>query len=222
MGWRGWSWGLAAGVAALDLLSKQWALHALGDGRSAGGPVLGFGLVRNRGVSLGLGASHPAIAGAVAALSVGVLGWWLARSNTTVLRAGLALALGGGLGNLADRGWHGAVTDWIQVAGYPATFNLADVAVRLGALTAVVALWLGGRTSRSHRRQHEGHVLDDSHGREATVALSLVPPAHGAAAVEDEHEGAVRATRSGGSGEGPRTDRSTPQRTDQPSTGGAD
>jgi lipoprotein signal peptidase len=30
--------------------------------------------------------------------------------------------------------------DWIHVAGYPATFNLADAAIRLGALCAVIAV----------------------------------------------------------------------------------
>ena len=36
------------------------------------------------------------------------------------------------LGNLIDRLANGAVTDWAGIAWYPATFNLADVAIRGG------------------------------------------------------------------------------------------
>ena len=62
----------------------------------------------------------------------------------------LAAVLGGALGNLADRIFRspglgrGAVIDWIHVAWYPATFNIADVAIRLGAV-GVVATILGAQ-----------------------------------------------------------------------------
>ena len=39
----------------------------------------------------------------------------------------------------------GAVVDWIHVAGYPAAFNLADVAIRAGAVGALVAMLTAGR-----------------------------------------------------------------------------
>jgi len=35
--------------------------------------------------------------------------------------------------------------DWIHVAGYPAAFNLADVAIRAGAAGALVAMLTAGR-----------------------------------------------------------------------------
>lgn len=62
-------------------------------------------------------------------------GLW--RAQRSPERIGFSLALGGGLGNLIDRLTRGAVTDWIHVAGYPATFNLADIAVRVGLLIAL-------------------------------------------------------------------------------------
>ncbi|GAW49225.1 Lipoprotein signal peptidase [Nocardioides sp. PD653] len=136
---------MAIGVAALDLLCKQWALQALAPLAAQDTATVRLGLVRNPGVALSLGAAHPMMAGASAAIVVGAVAWWLARSNGWLLQAGLAAMLGGGVGNLADRVHHGAVTDWIHVAGYPATFNLADVAIRLGALTVLLALWLGVR-----------------------------------------------------------------------------
>jgi lipoprotein signal peptidase len=43
------------------------------------------------------------------------------------------------------------VIDWIHVAFYPATFNLADVAIRLGALIAVIAVLAAARGSATTR-----------------------------------------------------------------------
>lgn len=57
---------------------------------------------------------------------------------------------GGALGNLADRLFRspgpgrGAVIDWIHIAGYPTTFNVADIAIRAGAVGAVAAM-IGAR-----------------------------------------------------------------------------
>ncbi len=53
------------------------------------------------------------------------------------LRWGLALQVGGALGNLWDRLVYGSVTDFIAVARFP-VFNLADVAITLGV---VCLLW---------------------------------------------------------------------------------
>jgi signal peptidase II len=69
----------------------------------------------------------------------------LARVRSRSAALLLAVVLGGALGNLADRLFRspglgrGAVVDWIHVAGYPATFNLADVAIRVGAVGAAAA-----------------------------------------------------------------------------------
>lgn len=54
--------------------------------------------------------------------------------------ASLSLILGGALGNVIDRVWHGHVIDFIQVwlGSYPfPAFNLADSAITLGALILI-------------------------------------------------------------------------------------
>jgi signal peptidase II len=53
-------------------------------------------------------------------------------------QAGLGAALGGAAGNLVDRFRHGAVFDFVDLGCWP-VFNLADVAITIGAVTA---LWL--------------------------------------------------------------------------------
>ena len=68
---------------------------------------------------------------------------WLRRlpaRGQAWLAAGLALILGGALGNAVDRVWHGHVIDFIQVhwhsTWYFPTFNLADSAITIGAIIA--------------------------------------------------------------------------------------
>lgn len=61
------------------------------------------------------------------------------RSGDHTLLAGAALLAGGGLGNLVDRVFGGAVTDFIDI-GVPIVFNLADVALALGCLVMTIAL----------------------------------------------------------------------------------
>ena len=68
---------------------------------------------------------------------------WLRRlpaKGQAWLAAGLALILGGALGNAVDRVWHAHVIDFIQIhwrdTWYFATFNLADSAITIGAVIA--------------------------------------------------------------------------------------
>jgi len=84
---------------------------------------------------------------ASSAAVIAVVAVLLARTRSRPAALFLAVVLGGALGDLADRLFRspglgrGAVVDWIQVAGYPATFSLADVAIRAGA--AAVLLGVG-------------------------------------------------------------------------------
>jgi signal peptidase II len=53
--------------------------------------------------------------------------------------AGVAVALSGSLGNLADRLMHGAVVDFVAIGRWP-VFNLADVAIVGGVAIAGASL----------------------------------------------------------------------------------
>ena len=77
--------------------------------------------------------------------------WRIRRTGQTVLSAGLALVLGGALGNVIDRIRLGHVIDFIQVmfGSWPfPSFNVADAAISVGAALLIIdALFLsGGRT----------------------------------------------------------------------------
>ena len=138
----------AAGVAALVLAADQATKSAVvaANPHGNGSGLVSLRLVRNTGASFGIGAGHPLVITltALAILAVAVI--LLARASSRAVALSLAAVAGGAAGNLADRLFRapgpgrGAVVDWIHVAFYPPTFNLADLAIRLGALFAVIAV----------------------------------------------------------------------------------
>jgi signal peptidase II len=71
------------------------------------------------------------------------------------LRVGLALVLGGAMGNVYDRVLRGAVTDFLEFYfgsyQFP-TFNIADSAITIGAGLLLLDMW------RGHHRHNEKHV----------------------------------------------------------------
>jgi signal peptidase II len=75
--------------------------------------------------------------------------WRIRNERQTILSAGLALVLGGAIGNLIDRVMSGEVTDFIQVLfgtwAFP-SFNVADAGITVGAALLIIdALFFSGR-----------------------------------------------------------------------------
>lgn len=81
------------------------------------------------------------------------IAWMLlaGKNNTFVGAAGLALLLGGAAGNVADRIFHGAVTDffevWFGAYHYPA-FNVADSAITIGAVFILLDVLFGHKQEK--------------------------------------------------------------------------
>ena len=77
--------------------------------------------------------------------------WRIRNDAQILLSAGLALVLGGAVGNLVDRILLGHVTDFIQVMfgswAFP-SFNVADAGISVGAAMLIIdALFFSGRES---------------------------------------------------------------------------
>ncbi len=75
---------------------------------------------------------------------------WLKKldSNQAWLAAALSLILGGAIGNVIDRIYHGYVIDFIQwyyQSYYWPSFNIADAAISLGAVILIIDGLFGSR-----------------------------------------------------------------------------
>lgn len=138
---------VAFGVILFDQITKLWVLQAFAPGEALPvTPFFNLVLVFNPGAAFSFLADH---AGwqrwffAVIALAIsGWIFWQLKTVRTkSLFSIGLALIMGGALGNLIDRLWLGMVVDFIDlhVAGWhwPA-FNVADSAVCVGAVLYVL------------------------------------------------------------------------------------
>ena len=81
-------------------------------------------------------------------VSIAIIVWLFRLKESEKWTAvGLSLVLGGAIGNLIDRALHGRVIDFIDVyadwdvfflnSGHFATFNVADIAINLGAIILI-------------------------------------------------------------------------------------
>ncbi len=162
-----WSAAIVMSVVAVDWVTTELALAYLRGSvphRYFGG-LIAFHIVDNTGAAFGFGARYEWIVEVAAVFSLFVLAM-LAHKATKSLRIGLAMAVGGGLGNLivrltgSDGPLHSPVVDWIHLSFYPPTFNLADLALRLGTVVAIVGLVPTRRT-----RDHSGAMSIDANPR---------------------------------------------------------
>ncbi|GLQ17742.1 signal peptidase II [Maritalea porphyrae] len=131
-------------AALIDQFHKFYMIKVLG---WQGGelitvtPFFDYVLVWNPGISYGLFSFIPAW-GLIVMMLVACSGlaYWWATSPSNLVRWGLAITLGGAVGNIADRLVYGAVADFFSFHAYGFNwyiFNLADVAIALG-LAALV------------------------------------------------------------------------------------
>ena len=141
-GWRAYA--IAAVVLILDQLTKYWILSIVR--LPEGGTMevfwpLQFTRIWNEGVSFGLlQAQHDLVRWGMVAFNLGVavlLSFWV-RTQTRLLPAlGLALLIGGAIGNAIDRARFGAVVDFIDVQRlgfFPWIFNIADAGITIGVI----------------------------------------------------------------------------------------
>ncbi len=136
-----WLW-FAVLVIALDQASKAWIVAHLELYQSL--PVTSYlEIIRthNTGAAFSF-LAHAAgwqrwlFIGLGLTVSIAVPLWLRARNPNALIAAGLSFIVGGALGNVIDRVWHGHVVDFIHVHrggfDFPA-FNVADSAITLGA-----------------------------------------------------------------------------------------
>lgn len=133
---------LAVVAFALDRLSKRWAATYL----TQHGPLqlhelLTLRTTSNSGMVFGLMQGIGSIMGWISLLIIVGLAIYLVRlpRQARLMRSGLALVLGGALGNLVDRLLVGEVLDFITTPLLPWVFNLADLFINGGMVLFIAA-----------------------------------------------------------------------------------
>jgi signal peptidase II len=139
-----WVWAalLAVGVLLLDQATKRIVRGTM-DMRDSIDLVPGLDLTRvtNSGIAFGLFPGRATLVSVLTVLALCAIAVALAGlvSRNPLVAAGAGMLVGGSLGNLIDRLMHGAVTDFIDPARWPA-FNVADIGIVMGAALIIVGL----------------------------------------------------------------------------------
>lgn len=157
-----WLW-LTLGIVLLDRATKAWfeARTVEGWRHELIHNFIYLVHARNPGIAFGVLADSAStftrvilISGSLAVIAV--LAWLLVTGKiaSTMGNAGLALLLGGAAGNVSDRIFHGAVTDFFEVwfgsYHYPA-FNVADSAITIGAILILLDVLFGHKQEAPHQ-----------------------------------------------------------------------
>jgi len=141
-GWRAYA--IAAVVLILDQLTKYWILSVVRLPEGATMEVLWplqFTRIWNEGVSFGLlQAQHDLVRWGMVAFNLIVavlLSFWVRTQTRWLPALGLALLIGGAIGNAIDRARFGAVVDFVDVQRlgfFPWIFNIADSGITIGVI----------------------------------------------------------------------------------------
>ena len=152
-GCRGW-WIAVAGARS-ERLTKAIVSGAGRRGQLVPG-IVNLRPVENRGMAFSmLSGQTVALSVLTALLVAGIVGWLVARPDAPrLVRAGLWLIVGGGLGNLYDRLATGSVIDFLDLAFVRfAVFNVADVCICAGAALVVAGAWMSEKKPNAEGRK---------------------------------------------------------------------
>lgn len=160
-----WAW-LILVVIALDFASKQWIMNTLMLHESMSVmPFFNFFYAHNYGAAFSFLADKGGwqrwfFAGIAVAIVVALLVMMYRTAASNKLNnIAYALIIGGALGNLFDRAYHGFVVDFIDFYvgdWHFATFNIADCGICIGAALIVLEGFLSP-ASKQAKGQGQGH-----------------------------------------------------------------
>ncbi|MBV2360137.1 signal peptidase II [Thalassococcus sp. CAU 1522] len=142
---------VTVGVFMFDQLTKIWVVHVLDLANrlviDVAPPFLVFKMAWNHGINFGLFSNHgDATRWILIAVALGIVLFvlvWMRRDppgKLGLISAGFLI--GGALGNIVDRLVYGAVADFLNMSccgiDNPFAFNVADIAIFVGALGLVL------------------------------------------------------------------------------------
>lgn len=125
-----------------DRAAKDWVLGSLYGGSLRVFSFFHLTYAENTGVAFGMFKDSNAFFMVFSTMLLGVLLFLRRRieRHGRIAAAGLALVLGGALGNLYDRIAYGYVVDFFDFSFFPAIFNVADSAITVGAILMALGI----------------------------------------------------------------------------------
>jgi signal peptidase II len=153
---------IALVVIAVDQLTKHWAVTSLGTDREIElFWTLQLNLGFNNGMAFGQAQGFGPVIAVVATLVIVYLLVTLRTEASRMSTIGIGLLIGGAAGNLIDRMFRGddgvlrgAVVDFIDFQWFP-IFNIADMAINVGAGLLILNSILCARAERRERSVEE-------------------------------------------------------------------
>jgi len=141
-------WISAALVFVLDQVTKWYVVHYLELDRRLAldvlPPFLNLRMTWNEGINFGLFAGGGGTRWVLIAIAFAICGlvlWWMREGQSRLALICAGVLVGGAMGNVVDRVIYGAVADFLNMSccGFvnPYAFNVADIAVFIGALGLV-------------------------------------------------------------------------------------
>ena len=160
---------VALGVFGLDQLSKFLVVSnmELGETLPLLGQVLQLHFVTNSGAAFSLASGFTWILSIIAIGVIVFIIWFARRIRSVAWAITFGLVLGGAFGNATDRLFRepgfgvGHVIDFLQLWGFPAIFNVADIAVVTG-MGLFLILTIRGIGLDGQRHPAQAAATDDA------------------------------------------------------------
>ena len=187
-------------VALLDQLFKHWVVRAipLRETMDLIPGVIGLTQLHNYGAAFGIFSGMRWELVGVKVLCIFILIFILLRYNEGFFATlGLGAVLGGAVGNLIDRVFHGYVVDMFELQFINfAVFNIADIFITVGGITFVIFYIISSVKSAKKKDEESSYayeyaeeneeILDDAAGEyiehdDAPYHAAASSPAHTAA-----------------------------------------
>lgn len=130
----------------IDLVTKRWiaAILNVNEEINIVADWLSWKLIHNQGVSFGILSEYVHLVIFISAAITFFVFYlfWKTKVKSISVQIAFALMISGAIGNLFDRITLGYVIDFIDFRGWPAIFNVADLAIRTGAVYLfVLFIW---------------------------------------------------------------------------------
>lgn len=159
---------LAGLILIIDQLTKAWVIEnmVMRETRPLVDWLLPYvQLTRsyNTGIAFGMGSGGSGVFLVLSILIIGglLIFYWMSAPRADVQHIGLALIIGGALGNVIDRIQHGHVVDFVHIVipGIVSNVsNIADHMIVLGVIVMVVDSFLEERRTAEAARQAQAET----------------------------------------------------------------